>query len=124
MTAEGGCPTKDRGSLRSLQRGQLVSFQEAPQLIKDDRLDEVGIETRFPGAVPIFFFSVSGHRHQNGLLQARFRLALPRDLESIDAGQSNVNKHDIRVMRAGELDGGQAIVGYGDVLAERVEQRG
>ena len=69
-----------------------------------DRLHQVGIEARGPGALAILVLAAAGHRDQHDLLAPGLVAQAARHFVAVQSGQADVQENDIGMERRCGID--------------------
>src|SRR5262249_8625200 len=93
------------------------------QVLELDRLDQVVVEARLPGAAAVLLLPPAGQSHQQGA-PAALLPDPPRRLVAIELRQLDVEEGEGRLQRPPPPNRPQAVVGGLDVVAQQAQQQG
>src|SRR5262245_60106857 len=75
--------------------GRRGTAQESPDQAEVDRLHQMRVESRLPGAAPVVLLTPSGHRHEQDGLPPRRLPDLARDVIAVEPRQADVQQDDV-----------------------------
>src|SRR6185503_17790246 len=85
------------------------SAEQAAQELEVDGFEQVLVEARLARGVAVVFAPRARHGDDAGAGELRVGAQLARDREAVDAGQAQVEEHEIRPHAPRELGGGEAV---------------
>src|SRR5262249_11955967 len=72
------------------------AFEQAERVSQVDRLDQVVIEARLPGALPVAVLAVAGDGDDQEAVELRAAAQAARHLVAVDPRQADVEQHHVR----------------------------
>src|SRR5262249_42504808 len=115
-----GNTPRERGS-SARGRGIGLGKQDL-EVLEVDGLHEVGVEAGLLGTAGVLLLAVASHRDEHDPAEILVLPASAGDLVAVHAGQADVEEDEVGPAAADQFEGGRAVVGHLDILAERAEE--